>query len=240
MGGSCNSAGTVALQCGTVLSYLLLTVGDKGIKCPSRSPGQHRGGPLGAPPFATMAAACHRMPQAARCLATCPRGKPRSDAWRASWSAVLRWRSCRGKWLAAGVVFLCLIACQLSGLAGALGAPRRASLVVPGFGLPDKLLLSGARSSVSLYFVLGWPYMGSVVPASSSCRGLVFSARQAPLAGGLVFLARQAPLAGGSLLECLVFSGRFLGRPCRRVLQLPVHKSGVLRYPYFSTPTGAP
>src|SRR4051812_29279818 len=30
------------------------------------------------------------------------------------------------------------------------------------------------------------------------------------------------------------------GQPCRGVLQLPVHKSGVLRYPYFSTPTGAP
>src|SRR3954462_7873907 len=94
-----------------------------------------------------------------------------------------------GKWLAAGVVFLCLIACQLSGLAGAFGAPRRASLVMPGFGLPDKLLLSRARSSVSLYFVPGWPYMGSVVPASSSCRGLVFLARQAPLAGGLVLNA---------------------------------------------------
>src|SRR4051812_14160213 len=27
------------------------------------------------------------------------------------------------------------------------------------------------------------------------------------------------------------------GQPCRMVLQLPVHKFGVLRYPYFSTPT---
>src|SRR3954469_7794184 len=51
-------------------------------------------------------------------------------------------------------------------------------------------------------------------PASSSCRG--------------------------SCLECLVFSWRFPGGPCRRVLQLPVHKSGVLRYPYFSTPTIVP
>src|SRR3954464_7637668 len=39
----------------TVLSYLLLTAGDKGIKCPSGSPEQCRGGPFGAPPFATMA-----------------------------------------------------------------------------------------------------------------------------------------------------------------------------------------
>src|SRR3954463_5620776 len=51
-------------------------------------------------------------------------------------------------------------------------------------------------------------------PASSSCRG--------------------------PCLECLVFSWRFRGGPRRRVLRLPVHKSGVLRYPYFSTPTGAP
>src|SRR4051812_23089009 len=71
-------------------------------------------------------------------------GSPGVTRGRASWSAVLRRRSRRGKWLAAGVIFLCLIACQLSGLAGALGAPRRASLVMPGFGLPDKLLLSGA------------------------------------------------------------------------------------------------
>ena len=46
--------------------YLTLTAGDKGIKCPSESPKQCRKGPLGAPPFATMAilsashAATHR------------------------------------------------------------------------------------------------------------------------------------------------------------------------------------
>src|SRR3954470_19030098 len=68
---------------------------------------------------------------------------------------------------------------------------------------------------------------GSVVPASSSCRGLVFSARQAPLAGGLVLYAWSS-------------LGASRGGPCRGVLRLPVHKSGVLRYPHFSTPTGAP
>src|SRR3954463_16054903 len=46
-------------QCSAVLSYLPLMAGDKGIKCPSGSPEQCRGGPLGAPPFATMAVACH-------------------------------------------------------------------------------------------------------------------------------------------------------------------------------------
>src|SRR3954468_9202054 len=63
----------LCVQCRTVLSYLLLTAGDKGIKCPSGSPEQCRGGPLGAPPFATMAVACHRTPQAARRPATCLR-----------------------------------------------------------------------------------------------------------------------------------------------------------------------
>src|SRR3954467_5569729 len=80
---------------------------------------------------------------------TCLWGKPRSDAWAGELERSPEVAICRGKWLAAGVVFLCLIACRLSGLAGAHGAPGRASLVVPGFGLPDKLLLSGSRSSVS-------------------------------------------------------------------------------------------
>src|SRR3954468_12535203 len=159
-------------QCCTVLSYLLLTVGDKGIKCPSRSLGQHRGGPLGAPPLATVVAACHRIPQAARCPATCPWGKPRSDAWAGELERSPEVAICRGKWLAAGVVFLCLIACRLSGLAGAHGAPWRASLVVPGFGLPDKLLLSGSRSSVSYTL-----FLDGITWAQSS--------RQAPLAGVL-------------------------------------------------------
>ena len=35
-------------------------------------------------------------------------------------------------------------------------------------------------------------------------------------------------------------SWRTSGKPCRGALRLPVPKFGVLRYPYFSTPTGAP
>src|SRR3954464_5296776 len=61
----------LCVQCRTVLSYLLLTAGDKGIKCPSWSLGQHRGGLLGAPSFSMMAIACHCAPQAARCPTTC-------------------------------------------------------------------------------------------------------------------------------------------------------------------------
>src|SRR3954466_2900165 len=45
----------LCVQWPTVLSYLTLMAEDKGIKCPSESPEQHRGGPLGAPPFAPMA-----------------------------------------------------------------------------------------------------------------------------------------------------------------------------------------
>src|SRR3954462_7597075 len=92
-----------AAQCCTVLSYLLLTAGDKGIKCSSRSLGQHRGGPLGAPPFATMAVACHRAPQAARCPATCLWGEPQSDAWAGELERGPEVATCRGKWLAVAV-----------------------------------------------------------------------------------------------------------------------------------------
>src|SRR3954471_16481395 len=57
-------------------------------------------------------------------------------------------------------------------------------------------------------------------PASASCRGFVLNA--------------------WSLLGPKGNRGdpwRSPGKPCRTVLRLPVHKSGVLRYPYFSTPT---
>src|SRR3954465_9067823 len=90
-------------------------------------------------------------------------------------------------------------------------------------------------------------------PASSSCRGLVLRAA-VPASSScrdfapFVRSSRQAPLAGAL---CLVLNTLFLngpkrdhggfwrspGKPCRGVLRLPVHKFGVLRYPYFSTPT---
>src|SRR3954471_18957287 len=60
--------------------------------------------------------------------------------------------------------------------------------------------------------------------ASSSCRGLVF----------LYAWPSLGPKRGRG------DSWRSPGKPCRGVLQPPVHKFGVLRYPYFSTPTGAP
>src|SRR3954466_5882694 len=115
--------------------------------------------------------ACHRAPQVARRPATCLWGSPRVTRGQVSWSAGLRWWFCRGKWLAAVVVLPHLKACRSSGLAGARGAPRRAFLGVPWLGRPGELLPPGS-----------WCF-GLVVSASSSCRGLVALARQAPLAG---------------------------------------------------------
>src|SRR3954462_1212507 len=96
--------------------------------------------------------------------------------------------TCRGKWLAAVAVLPRLRACRSSGLAGARGAPRQASLGVPWFGLPGGLLPPGA-----------WCF-GLVVPASSSCRGLVSLARQAPLAGASSSWPDKLLLPGPRLL----------------------------------------
>src|SRR3954466_1991382 len=123
-----------------------------------------------------------------------PPGKPQSDAWAGELERTPEVVVCRGKWLAAVVVLPHLRACRSSCLAGARGAPRRASPGVPWFGRPGELLPPGP-----------WCF-GLVVPASSSCWGLVALARQAPLAGprllgpassscwGLVFLARSLGL----------------------------------------------
>src|SRR3954469_21846578 len=100
-------------------------------------------------------------------------GKLQSDAWTGELERTPEVVVRRGKWLAAVVVLPHLRACRSPGLAGARGAPRRASLGVPWFGHPGELLPPGA-----------WCF-GSVVKASSSCRGLVSLARQAPLSGAL-------------------------------------------------------
>ena len=97
---------------------------------------------------------------------------------------------------------------------------------------------------------------------------LGWSSRQAPLAGALSpcrdawrvaasslgclgWLSRQAPLAEALSPELKYFVLEWLqvnhggpwrspGKPCRGVLQLPVHKFGILGYPYSSTPTPTP
>ena len=67
---------------------------------------------------------------------------------------------------------------------------------------------------------------------------LEWPSRQAPLAGVL------SPWREFFVLEWLQRnhggSWRSPGKPCRRMLRLPVHKFGILGYPYSSTPTGAP
>ncbi len=106
------------------------------------------------------------------------------------------------------------------------------------------------------------------VVAHRASRYLGWSSRQAPLAGALLpcrsarrvaasslvrlgWPSRQAPLAG-ALSPCLEYfvlewlqrnhggPWRSPGKPCRGVLQLPVHTSGILGYPYSSTPTALP
>ena len=73
---------------------------------------------------------------------------------------------------------------------------------------------------------------------ASSLRCLGWPSRQAPLAGVL------SPWLGYFVLEWLQRNHRgpwrSPGKPCRGMLRLPVHKFGILGYPYSSTPTGAP
>ena len=93
------------------------------------------------------------------------------------------------------------------------------------------------------------PAAASALPLLLSCRVrklvahrasryLGWSSRQAPLAGAL------SPWRKYFALEWLQRNHggpwRSPGKPCRGVLQLPVHKFGVLGYPYSSTPTATP
>src|SRR3954467_8723837 len=108
------------------------------------------------------------------------------------------------------------------------GARRDKSLVAPWLAFPAS---SSCRGLV----------LRAAVPASSSCRGLApfgRSSRQAPLAGALCLVLNTLFLNGPKRDHGGFW--RSPGKPCRGVLRLPVQKFGVLRYPYFSTPTGAP
>src|SRR3954468_21888291 len=73
-----------------------------------------------------------------------PLGEPRGDAWAGELERGPEVATCRGKWLAAVVVFLRLRACHSSGLAGAHGAAWRASLGVPGSAFPAGASRRGA------------------------------------------------------------------------------------------------
>src|SRR3954464_7825259 len=132
--------------------------------------------------------------------------------------------TCRGKRLATVDVLSRPGACRSPGLAGARDAPWRGPCRAVD-GLPGKLLLPGScasSGSPGKLFLPGPHSLWVAFPASSSCRGL-----------GSNTLFLDGPKRDHGEFW------RSPGKPCHGVLRLPVHKFGVLRYPYFSTPTGA-
>ena len=148
-----------------VVSYLTLTVGDKGIKCLSVSPRRCGKGPSGAPPFATMAIlsapACHHMPLAAQPPATYARNGPRAKRWWVSWSAGCGVVACRGCCLVASGSLLLTGSCRdaqrvaasfsrclgwssrQAPLDGVLSPSRQAALA----GALDTLFLNGSKGT---------------------------------------------------------------------------------------------
>ena len=105
-------------------------------------------------------------------------------------------------------------------------------------GLPRQAPCRGRCLVASGSLSLTGPCRDAWRIAASSLRCLGWPSRQAPLAGVL------SPWLGYFVLEWLQRNHggpwRSPGKPCRGVLQLPVHKFGRLGYPYSSTPTGAP
>ena len=130
------------------VSYLTLTAGDKGIKCPSESPEQCRKGPLGAPPFATMAILSASHATAHRWLHSlpprAPGEAPRATRWWMRWSVGTEWPP------AAASALPLLLSCRVRKLVAHRALPGR----------------EARRGKF-----LGVPWLA--FPASSSCRGLV-------------------------------------------------------------------
>ena len=100
--------------------------------------------------------------------------------------------------------------------------PRQASCRGRGLVAPGSLSLVG-------------PCRDAWCVAASSLLCLGWPSRQAPLAGVL------SPWLGYFVLEWLQRNHggpwRSPGKPCRGMLRLPVHKFGILGYPYSRTPT---
>ena len=96
----------------------------------------------------------------------------------------------------------------------------------------------GKRLVASGNLLLTGPRRDAWHVAASSLRCLGWPSRQTPLARSL------SPWLEYFVLEWLQRNHggpwRSPGKPCRGALQLPVHKFGILGYPYSSTPTGAP
>src|SRR4051812_8245521 len=138
-------------------------MGDKGIKCPSRSPKQCRKGTVRG------AAVCHdgypvsvaSPPHAPGCAASRHVRLEwlQSDAWVDELERRRGVVTCRGKRLAAVDALSRPGACRSPVLNGTHGASQQVSCRAP-VGLPGKLLLPGPCS------------LRVAFPASSSCRGL--------------------------------------------------------------------
>src|SRR4051812_44251767 len=163
----------------TVLSYLSLTAGDKGIKCPSAPPRRSRG---------VDRQERHRLPRWLLCqlrfatacpslLSLPPRAPgmpPQSDTLVGELERRHEVVTCRSKRLAAVVVLSRPGACCSPGLAGARGAPRQGPCRAVD-GLPGKLLLPGScvsSDSPGKLLLPGHCSLRVAFPASSSCRGL--------------------------------------------------------------------
>ena len=127
----------------------------------------------------------------------------------------------RGKLLAAVVVLSCRSgSLSLTGpCRGAWGAAA-SFLGTPWLAFPASASCRGLGTLLIAF------------PASSSCRGLVFFPASSSCRGlvlSTLFLNGLRGNHGGSW--------RSPGKPCRGMLRLPVHKFGVLGYPYSSAPT---
>ena len=127
--------------------YLTLTAADKGIKCPSESPKQCRKGPLGAPPFATMAILSASHATAHRWLHSLPPRAPveapRATRWWMRWSVGTEWPP------AAASALPRPLSCRVRKLVAHRALPgrtaRRGKLSWYALsGLPGKLLLPGS------------------------------------------------------------------------------------------------
>src|SRR3954469_20879603 len=162
----------------TVLSYLTLTAGDKGIKCPSGSPKQCRKGTVRG------ATICHdgypvsvsSPPHAHGCAASrhVRLEWPQSDMLVDELECRCGVVTCRGKRLAAAAVLSRPGACRSPGLAGTRGASQQVSCRAL-VGLPGKLLLPGSCASSGRPGKLLLPgpcSLRAAFPASSSCQGL--------------------------------------------------------------------
>src|SRR3954466_4325591 len=178
MGKCCSEYSCLYSGC-MVLSYLTLTAGDKGIKCPSTSPRQCRKGTVRG------ATVCHdgwlvsiaSPPHAPGCTASrhVRREWPQDDTLVDELERRRGVVVCRGKRLAAADVLPRPGACRSPGLAGTRGASQQVSCRAL-VGLPGKLLLPGSCASSGRpgKLLLPGPWSLRVVfPASSSCRGLV-------------------------------------------------------------------